>query len=160
MQAKQTWSASPSNKETAQVARILIVDDEPQMRDLLAQILRTSGHVIAEAGGGAEAQRMMFSAQYDAVITDLIMPKGNGFDLIECCRVLSRETKVIAMSARGNPALDYLRYALTIGAHFAFHKDSDLFSTLVDIERVLAGETVSVEPAEKRVAWPSELMAA
>ena len=63
------------------MARILVVDDEPHMRRILATNLQQDGHAVFEAGGVEEARKKITSGEYDAVITDQKMPDGTGLDV-------------------------------------------------------------------------------
>ncbi len=61
--------------------RILVVDDEPMIVDLLTDVLAGAGHQVDGAADGSEACRMASSGAYDLVITDVRMPRMNGMDL-------------------------------------------------------------------------------
>ena len=57
------------------MARILVVDDEPHMRRILATNLQQDGHAVFEASGVEEARKKIASGEYEAVITDQKMPR-------------------------------------------------------------------------------------
>ncbi len=98
---------------------ILIVDDEPGIRELLAIMLESSGYSVATAEDGVQAPKVMASRPIDVVITDLLMPERDGLEFIAELRKKYPAVKIIAMSGGGHIARDsYLRIAKTFGAHF------------------------------------------
>ena len=74
------------------MARILVVDDEPNNRLLLATILEHAGHRILEAADGETALRSAAAAPPDLVIADLHLPGLSGADLIRALRASARTT--------------------------------------------------------------------
>src|SRR5579883_1354795 len=68
------------------MATILVVDDQPPIRHLLTAFLSTKGHRILEAGDGAEALAMVRSRRPDLVITDILMPGMDGYELVRQVR--------------------------------------------------------------------------
>jgi two-component system response regulator HydG len=101
------------------VARILIVDDQKNMRTALSIMLRGAGHDVAEAKDGSDACEAIDDEAYDLVITDLRMGKVDGIDVLRHTRENSPLTDVIVMTAYGTVenaveamrlgALDYLQ---------------------------------------------------
>jgi len=69
-------------------ARIFVVDDEPQIRDLLASALRREGYQVDVYEDGRKALLDMERARVDVLITDLRMPAMNGLDLIQAAKDL------------------------------------------------------------------------
>lgn len=61
---------------------VLLVDDDPDLRRTAAEALRREGAAVTEAGGGVEAIGLVRSGRYDAILTDLHMPRGDGYSLI------------------------------------------------------------------------------
>jgi two-component system KDP operon response regulator KdpE len=92
---------------------ILVVDDDPSIRDSLSTELRVNGYTTASASDGAEALRAFAAHAPDLVLTDLAMPRSDGFELISAIRATSR-TPIIVLSVRGNDP-DKIR-ALDLGA--------------------------------------------
>lgn len=85
--------------------RILIVDDEPEVRDYVAEVLREAGFVVAAARDGLEAMRKIEAGeQFDLVLTDIRMPGLSGFELVRRAKQRSPDLRVLFMS--GYPA-DY-----------------------------------------------------
>ena len=84
------------------MARILIVDDEPHMRKILATNLRQDGHVVLQAGGVEEARQQLASAEIDVVITDQKMPDGSGLDVLRLAQQDDPSTSVIFLTAVGS----------------------------------------------------------
>jgi CheY-like chemotaxis protein len=80
------------------MAKILIVDDEEIVRDLLRTVLERDGHTIAEAHDGLEALEALEAEAHDLVLVDLIMPKKNGLDTVVELRALRPETRFIVMT--------------------------------------------------------------
>jgi CheY-like chemotaxis protein len=68
------------------VARILVVDDEPDQRFLLRRIFERVGHYVSDAGDGAAALRAVRESAPDLVVTDVMMPVMDGAELIRCLR--------------------------------------------------------------------------
>ncbi len=78
--------------------RILVVDDEPNIRILLSSILQQVGYVVDVAEDGFVALRKIQHAMPDLVITDLRMPNMNGFELLSAIRTRFPELPAIAIS--------------------------------------------------------------
>lgn len=92
---------------------ILIVDDDPAIRDSLSKELRAAGYSTTTATDGAEGMSAFQSQVPDLVLTDLAMPRSDGFELIAGIRATSR-VPVIVLSVRGADP-DKVR-ALDLGA--------------------------------------------
>lgn len=80
------------------VKRILIVDDDPDVNQLLTMALNDSGRYIESAYDGVDGLRKFESTHWDLVITDVIMPRMDGMALLKCIRGLRPEVPVVVMT--------------------------------------------------------------
>lgn len=92
---------------------ILVVDDDPAIRDSMERELHASGYTTLDASDGLEGVRMFESHAPDLILTDLSMPRSDGFELISVIRAKGR-TPIIVLSVRGDDT-DKIR-ALDLGA--------------------------------------------
>lgn len=92
---------------------ILVVDDDPAIRDSMERELRASGYTTVSAGDGLDGVRAFETHSPDIILTDLSMPRSDGFELISAIRPHAR-TPIIVLSVRGSDA-DKIR-ALDLGA--------------------------------------------
>ena len=81
------------------MGRILIVDDEPSMRRILASNLRQDQHEIIEASGVQEAKRSLSGNDFDVVITDQKMPDGEGLSVLASAHEVDSTLSVIVLTA-------------------------------------------------------------
>ncbi len=81
--------------------RVLVVDDEPANRTLLAEALEPAGFTVVPAAGGREAIELAKTMQPDLVLLDLLMPEVTGFDVVEALRAneSTRETPIMVLTA-------------------------------------------------------------
>lgn len=79
--------------------RILVVDDDRQMRLDLAEILTMEGYDVDNVGSGEEALKMIKEEEYEIVLSDLKMPGMSGLELLEHLRKLSPNTRIIMITA-------------------------------------------------------------
>src|ERR1035437_9933706 len=81
------------------MARILVVEDEPTVSDVVVRYLRRDGHQVESANDGTEGLRMALTRQFDLIVLDVMLP---GLDGLEVCRRLRavRQTPVIMLTAR------------------------------------------------------------
>jgi len=99
------------------MGNILVVDDDEQVLDVVSEMLRMDGHEVVTAGNGGEALNKFRCADYDLVITDLIMPDMEGLETITELRAQKEAIPIIAMSGGGRVGpMDYLETARFIGA--------------------------------------------
>jgi DNA-binding NtrC family response regulator len=118
---------------------ILIVDDEPGIRELLGIMLESYGHSVVTAEDGIQAPKVMATRPIDVVITDLLMPERDGLEFITEVRKKYPKVKIIAMSGGGHVAREsYLRIAKTFGAHYLLEKPFNQSDVLGAVETVLA----------------------
>src|SRR5689334_23477661 len=82
--------------------RVLIADDEESIRHVLSELLHERGYEVRAVSDGEEAVRELSLRDYDALVTDVRMPKMNGLDLVRAAQAASPETTVIVMSAYGS----------------------------------------------------------
>ena len=97
--------------------RVLVCDDDPDVRMVVGLNLDLAGMDFAEATGGAKALEYLRDQSWDALVLDLMMPKVDGFAVLEAMRNdgLGAGTAVVVLSAQGSPgsAIE----ALKVGAH-------------------------------------------
>lgn len=99
--------------------KILVVEDEPALRDLYVEILKQAGFNITSASDGQEAFDLMHTGGYDLVLLDIILPKIDGLSILE---KLFNESKpvtpnkhIVVLSNLGQD--EAISKALTLGAH-------------------------------------------
>lgn len=96
--------------------RVLVADDEQDMRAVVGLNLDLAGMTYGEAADGEETLRMLGSEHWDACILDLMMPKRDGFYVLESLgRDVRERVAIIVLSAQGSPAAALK--ALELGAH-------------------------------------------
>ena len=79
--------------------RILAVDDEPDVVDIIAHVLRDAGHTVRIGRGGADALQALEDEPFDLVITDLQMPAVSGHEVVRAARDRSGETVIVVVTA-------------------------------------------------------------
>lgn len=103
------------------MTRVLIIDDDKDVRQTIAKMLAESGCEISHAGNGSEGMaRIREKPTTSVVIVDLIMPDMEGIETIREIRRIDPNIPIIAMS--GGSAVDYLAAALKLGADCALRK--------------------------------------
>ncbi|MCK6550238.1 response regulator [Myxococcota bacterium] len=85
-----------------EVARILVIDDDSAVRDVLADILRTAAHHVVAAASGAEGLELFRAEPFDLVFTDLGMPGMNGWEVAQGIKALSPKTPVGLITGWGS----------------------------------------------------------
>lgn len=109
------------------MARILIIDDDDNVRGLLRRILEREGHAVLEAANGREGLRLYRIAPTEIVITDILMPEQNGLETIMALRKEFPEVKIIALSGGGQTGRkNLLHNAEHLGAQYALQKPFDI----------------------------------
>ncbi len=97
--------------EVGSARRVLIVDDEPSMRDTLSILFRRESYEVSTAPGCVAAMEMIKTSAepFPVVVTDLRMPDGDGFAVLECAKTRCPATEVIVMTAYHEHAYDAMR---------------------------------------------------
>ena len=98
------------------MATVLVVDDEPLVRDYVRRVLEREGFSVLEAEDGEHASQKCSQNHVDLVITDLMMPKKDGIEFIVELGKTHPDVGVIAISGGGRPQGCYLMPARAVGA--------------------------------------------
>ena len=114
--------------------KILIVDDEPQLRQLLKTILEQD-YVIAEAENGAALQKCLTQDQADVILLDLKLPDANGLDLLPVIKKAWPDTEVIVLT--GEATFEAAVQATKRGAYHFINKPFDPQVLEVTVERAI-----------------------
>ena len=124
---------------------ILVVDDHAALCDALKTGLSQLGHKVTCAGDGTAATELVVQHAFDVVITDILMPIGDGLELIGELRRSQPDVRVIAISGGGRlPYSHYLDAARALGAHavlakpFSFSELASLLGRTSDSTQQLA----------------------
>ena len=122
------------------MSSILVVDDDTQVLDVMSEMLRLEGHQVSIAENGLQAVEQMRGAQFDLVITDLIMPEKEGLETIADIRKSSQQLPIIAISGGGRMGpMDYLETARHIGADATLAKPFGRQELITTVSDLLAG---------------------
>jgi len=89
--------------------RIILVDDDAVVRDMLVDLVASLGYSADAAASGEEALAMFDRDRYDVVLTDLLMPGMTGWDVLEAVR--GRDPQIPVIIITGSPVIDDIRAA-------------------------------------------------
>jgi two-component system phosphate regulon response regulator OmpR len=117
--------------------RLLIVEDDPEMRDLLRKVLEKDGYQVLLAANGHEATALLSRNHFDLVVTDMLMPHDGGLELMETIRHTQPMLPVIIITAFGDWA-SYSR-ALELGAVAFISKPLKMAELVSAIHTALEG---------------------
>lgn len=118
-----------------EAGRLLLVDDELGMRDMLAWALQRLGYSIASARDGQEALNRLVDGGVDLVITDLTMPRQGGLDLLRALAARSGSPPVIVVTGFGT--VETAVEAMRLGARDFLLKPYDLDVLLARVRECL-----------------------
>lgn len=106
------------------MARILIVEDNLEMLEILKMALEKAGYEVIIASGGQAGLDEYNKHQFDLVITDIIMPDVDGLAFVKAIRLIDKTTKIIAISGGGGEmeAAYALNVADIYGADYELYK--------------------------------------
>lgn len=118
--------------------RVLIIDDDEQIRVLLQQMMQWAGFEVLVAENGKVAMQMQSRQPADLVITDLIMPEQEGLETISRLKKEYAGIKIIAISGGGRIGPEaYLPAALELGADKVFSKPFDVQEVVATVKELL-----------------------
>lgn len=118
---------------------LLIIDDEPLIRDSLSTLFEREGRSVAVAANGEEGLRKFTSEGARLVIVDILMPVKEGVETIIELRRLDPDLKIVAISGGGRQStLDFLDVATKLGADATLAKPFTRASIMQIVDRYLA----------------------
>jgi DNA-binding NtrC family response regulator len=123
--------------------RVLVVDDELDIREGLYALLTMEGYSVDLASNGAEGLHQMESSAYDLVLLDLMMPDRSGMDVLREVRQRDRETPIFMITAYGS--VEAAVSALKLGANDYFPKPWDNEKLLIEIDRMISKRQLESE---------------
>jgi CheY-like chemotaxis protein len=130
---------APPERGAAALA-VLVADDARDLQQLIATWLTEAGHTVTVASNGREVVRLVRQQPFDLIVSDIIMPDGDGWDAIAEVHRLRPQTRIIAISggAREMPASAVLRVAQGAGAIGVLKKPFSRIDLLKAVARVIA----------------------
>jgi two-component system response regulator PilR (NtrC family) len=133
--------------ESVAKGAILIAEDEPTIRDSLAEVLRDEGYAVTTAADGSEAVAALDRQEFDIVISDLRMPGSDGLAVLTHARTVAPQTLVLLMTAHAT--VETAIEALQRGAQDYLLKPLNFDDVLHKIDYLLR---------HRQVAWENQLL--
>ena len=134
----------------AQKGRILVVDDEADIRESLDTLLSLEGYAVELAQSATEGLRKLESGTYDLILLDLMMPDRSGMEVLHEIRERDSEVPVFMITAYGS--VEVAVNALKSGATDYFSKPWDNEKLLIEIERMIARSRLERENTQLKRA--------
>lgn len=106
-------NAAQAYYPSARISKILIVDDEPEIRAVVEEFLKIMNYEVTTVSNGIEALDMMCVKKFDLVITDMMMPKMNGLELIRNIRKVKSMLPIIVVTGTDYEALNQVQDEFT-----------------------------------------------
>ena len=130
--------------------RVLVVDDEPSMRELLVIMLTKEGYEVLTADSRATAAKALARGPVDMVITDVRLPDGDGIEILRHVKAAAPETAVVVMTAYGST--ESAVGAMKLGAHDYLTKPFDV----EELKIVVRGALENVRLQEENLRLKAE----
>ncbi len=123
------------------MARILVADDEQNIRLLLRRVLERAGHTVAEAANGNQALELLGRMRFDLVILDVVMPGKGGIETLIEARDDNRDLKVIVISGKVDTTSQaFQNLASHFGASRIVSKPFEPADIIRDVEELTGGK--------------------
>lgn len=130
--------------------RILVVDDDTDVRDLVCRMLEQSGYEAVAAKDGRQALERLSPLPPDLVITDVVMPDVDGFEVLLKLRHLAPGVETMVMSGGGRVAPDfYLETARRLGARAVLRKPFTKAEMLAAVRGILGPAQPKTPPRQE-----------
>ncbi len=130
---------------------ILIVEDEPVTRDMIALKLTKEGYTVESAPSGVEAIEIISRTFYDVIITDLMMPGGiDGIGVLEAAKARSSRTEVLLLTAHAT--VQNAVEAMRKGATNYLQKPVNFYELLVQLDKISSFKRMALNSEEMREA--------
>jgi DNA-binding response OmpR family regulator len=117
------------------MVRVLLVDDDPALNELMAEGLIEMGFDVMTAFSGNDAMNVIAAGDFDIIVTDMYMPNGGGQQLIKWCREVKPKQKILAISGE---MLDHVITALDLVENDGIPTMQKPF-TIAELSEVLKG---------------------
>ena len=127
--------------------KLLIIEDDSSLREIMQRALKSEGYIVETASTYFEAEDKIAGYSYDCIMLDIMLPDGNGLKLLEHIKSLSKEDRVIIISARDS--LDDKIEGLNLGADDYLPKPFYMAELSARIKSVLRRGTASVNNTMK-----------
>jgi DNA-binding NtrC family response regulator len=137
-------------EQEAERGKILVVDDEPDIRESLEFLLSNENYCVDLAANATEGLRRLEMSSYDLVLLDLMMPDKSGMQVLEEVRQRDQDTPIFMLTAYGS--IEVAVQALKRGASDYFSKPWDNEKLLIEIERTIARRRLELENTELKRA--------
>jgi DNA-binding NtrC family response regulator len=134
----------------AQKGRILVIDDEADIRESLETLLSLEGYAVELAQSANEGLRKLESGNYDLILLDLMMPDRSGMEVLHEVRERDAETPIFMITAYGS--VEVAVNALKSGATDYFSKPWDNEKLLIEIDRMIARSRLERENTQLKRA--------
>ena len=122
---------------------ILVVDDDDNLRDTLVQALDTGSLTVVAAGSGADALRRLQEQEFGVIVTDVVMPAPDGFEVLRDARARYPNCRVIMLTGQGSR--DLALQAMQLGASYYIEKPVDLHELRTKVAKCLEDHNKDVE---------------
>ena len=138
--AQRMQSSLPNGANGMNPLSILVADDDDSIRLLVQRLLKDAGHAVITVGSAREACDAMTRQPFDLVVTDILMPDGDGIDLITEVKKAQPQARVLAMSGGGRyvEGSDCLKLSKGVGEHEVVMKPFTAEQFKVAIETAVA----------------------
>lgn len=123
--------------------RILLVDDDADVRRLVKKILEKSGYSVMAVENGLSALSELNENTYDLLLSDANMPQYSGFDLLKAVRRLPKHRDLVIAMLTGRREMDSIKQAIELGANDYIVKPVDPEVLLGKIQKLLGSRMVS-----------------
>ncbi len=131
-------TGSVMERQAAPRARILVIDDEVEIRESLEALLTTEGYEVELAPNAAEGERKLESRAWDLVLLDLMMPDKSGMEVLRDVRERDRHTPIFMITAWGG--VEAAVQAVKLGANDYVSKPWDNDKLIIEIDRAISGQ--------------------
>jgi len=122
---------------------ILVVEDDSKLNQLVCKYLNDSGYAAKGCLNPQEAYDLMFNAQYDLIVSDIMMPKIDGFEFAETVRRLNKTIPILFMSARDDISSKQKGFRLGVDDYMV--KPIDLDELVMRVGALLRRANIAVE---------------
>src|SRR5437763_6283208 len=134
---------APLSKTLDYRGKVLVIDDEADIREGLELLLTSEGFGVDLAQNGTEGLHKLETRGYDLVLLDLMMPDRSGMEVLQEVRERDRETPIFMITAYGS--VEAAVNALKLGANDYFSKPWDNEKLIIEIERMIEGRRLADE---------------